>query len=658
MSRRNHRFTSFAARCGAAALAAFQMFALSPLPAMAQTSADTQTTTPIKHVIIIIGENRTFDHLFATYKPKAGQFVWNLLSEGIVKADGSPGPNYALSAQYQAMDTGTYSSSPQEKSLYDHIPPLLAGGPEAPSPNGVPFESLSAAEQVDHGLAPSYYKYLLTGATGLAPGSIDTRLANVNDLGSGVYPLTPSITADDYANSPVHRFFQMWQQVDCNADYATEFNPSGCRNDLFPWVEVSVGVGSNGKAQPAGFNDMTTGEGSTSMGFYNMAEGQVSYLKHLADQYTLSDNYHQAVMGGTGANHIFLGYGDDIYYTNASGNAVAPPANQIENPNPMANTNNYYTQDGYSGGSYVDCGDTSQPGVAPIVDYLGSLKRPVQPNCQRGHYYIVNNYNPGYLGNGGLGITTSTYTVPPSNLRGIADELLDHNISFKWYGEDWDLYVNDPTESNPADAYCNICNFLQYSTRIMTSPTLRSEHIAGEEQLFDDLSSGSLPAVSWVKPSGFNDGHPASSKIDIFEGFVKKVLNHLQANPKLWATTAVFITVDEGGGYYDSGYIQPLDFFGDGTRIPLIVVSPYSRGGRVDHAYADHVSTMKFIEKNWGLSPVTSRSRDNLPNPVTAAWNPYVPTNGPAIDDLMSAFNFHQKPTDPDHDGDNDSGQH
>ena len=48
----------------------------------------------------------------------------------------------------------------------------------------------------------------------------------------------------------------------------------------------------------------------------------------------------------------------------------------------------------------------------------------------------------------------------------------------------------------------------------------------------------------------------------------------------------------------NSGYVQPLDFFGDGTRIPLIIVSPYSSGGRVVHDYADHVSLLKFIERN------------------------------------------------------------
>jgi phospholipase C len=88
------------------------------------------------------------------------------------------------------------------------------------------------------------------------------------------------------------------------------------------------------------------------------------------------------------------------------------------------------------------------------------------------------------------------------------------------------------------------------------------------ENLYTAIANGTLPAVSYVKPSGWVDGHPASSKIDLFEGFVQKIVEAVQGNPTLWASTAIFITMDEGGGYYDSGYVQPLDFFGDGTRIP------------------------------------------------------------------------------------------
>jgi phospholipase C len=143
-----------------------------------------------------------------------------------------------------------------------------------------------------------------------------------------------------------------------------------------------------------------------------------------------------------------------------------------------------------------------------------------------------------------------------------------------------------------------------------------------------------------VKPSEVVDGHPASSKLNLFEGFTKKIIDAVQANPALWRDTAIFVTFDEGGGYYDSGYVQPLDFFGDGTRIPLLIVSPYSTGGAINHGYADHVSIIKFIERNWKLSPISGRSRDNFPNPKTSPRNPYVPLNSPALSDLWDAFQF------------------
>ncbi len=70
------------------------------------------------------------------------------------------------------------------------------------------------------------------------------------------------------------------------------------------------------------------------------------------------------------------------------------------------------------------------------------------------------------------------------------------------------------------------------------------------------------------------------------------------------------------------------------------MVSPYTTAGHISHTYTDHASILKFIEANWGLAPLTGRSRDNFPNPVTSAQNPYVPLNSPAIGDLMDLFNF------------------
>jgi phospholipase C len=624
-----------------------------PVSAAAQPPAQqTPTASPIKHVIVIIGENRSFDHVFATYKPKNGQTVSNLLSKGIITENGTPGPNYSLSAQYSAVDStsvgaGTYAISPPEKTLYSNIPPVVAGGPTTPY-----LPSVAAAREIEPGqLWPSYYVDLTIGGTGLEAYAVpDTRIPNVLELPEGAFQLTsPTLTYNDYANSPVHRFYQMWQQADCSAAYATADNPSGCLNDLFPWVEVTIGCGSDGcstgSTKPP-TNYLGTGEGSTSMEFFNVLKGDAPYMKALADAYTLSDNFHQSVMGGTMANHIEFGFADSIWYSDGKGNAKVPPLHEIENPNPRPGTNNWYDADGYGagngtgGGSYVNCSDLGQPGVPAIVNYLEELPRPVNPNCDAGHYYILNNYNPGYNGDGSSSLPISPFTLPGSSVRHIGDALMEKNISWKYYGDGWNVFLSDPTFSNPLNTYCNICNPFNYATDIMTNATLRTEHIQDSQNIYEDIKAGELPSVSIVKPGWPSDGHPASSKLELFEGFVKNIVNAVQANPAVWASTAIFITEDEGGGYYDSGYIQPVDFFGDGTRIPLLIVSPFTQGGQVTHSYTDHVSLIKFIERNFGLKPLTGRSRDNLPNPKTLASNPYVPLNTPAIGDLFDAFNF------------------
>jgi phospholipase C len=600
---------------------------------------DTATATPIQHVIVIVGENRTFDHLFATYQPPTGQTVNNLLSEGIVNADGTPGPNYALAAQDNAKVFGAFQLAPQLKNPWKFLPPTnVQFAPPSPSDaHPAPFQTITAAEAAEAGLLSSDYGLLTTGATGLNYGAVDTRLKNVYQLPNGPYQLTPDIGYDDYAGSPVHRFYQMWQQADCNVKYATSTNPSGCKSDLFPYVEVSIGAGSNGAVRPNPFTLETTFEGSISMGFYNMAQGDVPYFKSLAQTYAISDNYHQPVMGGTGANSFMLGAADDVWYSDGSGNVATPPTNQIEDSTPQQGTNNWWAQDGYSGGTYSNCSDKTQPGVKQVLSYLSSLPYKPNPNCAPGTYYLLNNYAPGYFGDGT--VNTGEFVIPPSTVPTIADSLDVANVSWKYYGDDWNLYQQDPGYSNPYNAYCDICNFTQYETSIMTNATERQDNEKDVTDLYNDIYNGTLPAVSYVKPSGFVDGHPASSKFDLFEAFVKKIVTQVQANPTLWATTAIFVTVDEGGGYYDSGYIQPLDFFGDGTRIPLLVISPYSTGGTVSHSYADHVSILKFIEYNWGLSPISGRSRDNLPNPIVGS-NPYVPVNSPAISNLTDMFNF------------------
>ena len=570
------------------------------------------TRTPIKHVIIIVGENHTFDNLFGTYKPKAGQKISNLLSKGIVNADGSPGPHFDLARQLIGSDTDKYH-----------------------------------AETASTGVYPTLPQPYTTYGIGLPQGVPDTRFPT--NLPNGPYQISKYVPYAAYTGDPVHRFFQMWQDAD------------GGKHDKFAWVEQTIGTGSNGNPPPGGgFNPK---EGAISMGFYNMNpftdaagkanSGDAPIFKSLADQYAISDNYHQAIMGGTGANFQALVSADAAFFTDPvklDGSPAVPFSNQIENPDPVAGTNNYYTQDGYGGGSYVNCSDPTAPGVASVDAQLRH-QGVWRTNCAPDHYYLVNNYNLYWnqTSSNPRALGPTSFTLPPQSNPTIADVLTRHGVSWKYYsgdrGDDATTFANS-VDGVPLlfHSYCGICDPLTGYLSIMKNPAEEAK-LQSYGAFLSDVHAGTLPAVSFVRPFESLAGHPADSTTDLYELFLQDLISQVKSNPSLWASTAIFITTDEGGGYYDSGYIQALDFFGDGTRIPLIVVSPFVKHGHVDHTYADHVSLLKFIERNWRLPTIARRTRDNLPNPIAARENPYEPINGPAIGDMMSFFDF-------DHDGD------
>jgi phospholipase C len=577
-------------------------------------AAEPQPATPIEHLIVIIGENQTFDAVFATYRPANGETVRNLLSQGIVLADGSPGPNFARAEQRRAQSGAHYSIDPPRAAAYESLPrPTLIGvtdadfhavgnGPDERIPAGLPSGPFPLSRYV-----PS--------ATGDSPPTLAAGTAQLS-----------AATGD-----PVHRFFQMWQQ--CGVENRAL--------DLYTWVAVTVGKGGDSRGVMPG----DTGQGGELMGFRNMAAGDAAYLRGLADRYALSDNYHQSMMGGTGMNFFMFVTGDVPFY-NVAGRAAVPPENQIENPDPVAGSENFYQHDGYEGGSYVNCSDRGSPGVAAILEALDHAG--VGSRCEPGHYYLLNNYSPGYDLDGHLQpLGAHNFTYPPQSVPTIAEALSKRGVSWKWY-----IGARDPadlaTEMRTLHLPFETARRVQYnpdgdpltaSTAVMTQPALRSR-IQGLGAFYRDLEHGTLPAVSFIVPKNRDSGHPGYSVIANYESVVRDIVQRVQSRPRLWAHAALIATTDEGGGNFDSGYIQMIDFFGDGPRIPLLVISPYARHGHVDHVYNDHVSILKFIERNWHLEPLSARSRDNLPDPISDVSDPYRPRNSPAVGDLTTLFDF------------------
>src|SRR5450755_1490491 len=271
--------------------ASLAMLIAFPIPMAAQNlsvDADNdhpRTETPIKHVIVLIGENRTFDHIFATYLPRSEDAVSNLLSKGIIKADGTPGQHFVKAAQFQAVppfNTKYFISLDNgDKAPYQTLPgPTLNFAPNTTTfPPGTPASFLAVIEP---SLDADDLNLLTTGGTGLGQSFIlpdpDTRVENYNALPNGPFPLAgTALPYDSYAGDTTHRLFEMWQQSDCNIANATRHNPSGCLSDLYPFVITNYtnqfdpfhgGIDDNG--------------GGNSMAFYNVQNGDVPVLKRLA----------------------------------------------------------------------------------------------------------------------------------------------------------------------------------------------------------------------------------------------------------------------------------------------------------------------------------------------------------------------------------------
>lgn len=591
--------------------------ALAPLAAQAEPPA----RTPIRHLVVVVGENVTFDALFATYRPPNGQTVRNLLSEGLVRADGSPGPAYARALQHRQHNRdGQWTLDLARGAPYARLPqPSLAG-----------VFNAKTLEALDPDPDPRFASMYARG-----PFQITRHAAYGTDFGLE--------TGD-----PVHRFFQMWQQN------------GGSNADLgrYTWVATTAGRGPD----TPGITPEHIGQGAELMGFLNMAAGDAPIFRALAERYALSDNYHQSIQGGTTANFLALATGDVARYE-LEARPATPPLKQIEDPTPQAGTENFYTRDGGHGGAYARCDNATAPGVAAIHRHLKRLKR--DANCAPGTYYLLNNQEPPFLPDGTADTARPDHLVyPPQTIPEIGTALTTGGIRWAWYtgGRDGTDLTDDPLyagsarlarerlagadDARLAVATATIAREMIYNNsgdplvsfpRVIHGPD-RSK-LQNLDALHAAIADGSLPSVSFVVPKNIDSGHPGYSVSARYEAFVQDLVARFEANPTLFASTALVITTDEGGGYFDSGWIQTLDFFGDGPRIPLLVVSPYARRGHVDHVYQDHASVLKFIEYNWNLPPLSARSRDRLPNPRPGK-DPYRPANPPAVGDLTSMFDF------------------
>jgi phospholipase C len=151
------------------------------------------------------------------------------------------------------------------------------------------------------------------------------------------------------------------------------------------------------------------------------------------------------------------------------------------------------------------------------------------------------------------------------------------------------------------------------------------KHLVDLKEFYKDLRDGSLPEVTWIVPMLRDSEHPPQPLV---EGmwYVTSLVNAVMQSP-YWKDSAIILTWDDYGGFYD--HVQPptVDAFGYGPRVPAIVISPYAKRGYISHFPYDFTSVLKFIEERWNLGHLTAR--DDRAN------------------DMSDAFDFDQKPLAP-----------
>jgi acid phosphatase len=365
--------------------------------------------------------------------------------------------------------------------------------------------------------------------------------------------------------------------------------------------------------------------GSCTWGPCNMVAAQQAELPNyfaIATQYTLGDNFYSSLHGPSFPNHLFT----------------------------IAAQSGGYGAGGWDGGGFggsdLDGGILRDAGPAPLLGARDNptvnLGAPPPPISSIGAFPDYQGYEPAGVapdaGAGGCDSQTDARVLvvdpegevesiyPCFDMTTLGDLLSDAGISWRMYGA---------TQDPGADyRFWTIYNAIRH----IRESAAWDQHVFPGDQVFADLDAGTLPTVSWI--SGYSSGgkdyseHPPARSC-VGENWTVDFLNQLGASP-LWASTAVFITWDDFGGFYDHVAPPYVDGYGMGIRVPLLVVSPYALQGHTDSTAGEFASVLKFIEDVYGLPRLTNRDaqttnlfQDFNFGQTPVPWTPLTPRTCP-----------------------------
>ena len=312
------------------------------------------------------------------------------------------------------------------------------------------------------------------------------------------------------------------------------------------------------------YNSVYGNSGGLTMGYY---QTKLLPLYKMASEYTLCDSFFHSAFGGSFLNHMWL-------------IAAATPSF----PNPPSS-------------------------MEAQLDASGKLKQDGQLTPDG---FIV---NTSFTKNSPHPKSADTTTLVPNlNLPTIGDRLSEKGISWAWYSGGW----NDATAGNPAPTFQFHHQPFAFFAKYADGTQGRKEHLKDEQDFLVSAKNGTLPAVSFVKPLGKYNEHPGYAVLEEGEKHTLDLINAVLDGPD-GKDAVIIVTYDEHGGFWDHVTPPVVDKWGPGTRVPTIIISPFAKRGFVDHTQYETVSILSFIEKRWGLQPLSSR--DQNANPFKNAFD-------------------------------------
>jgi acid phosphatase len=303
------------------------------------------------------------------------------------------------------------------------------------------------------------------------------------------------------------------------------------------------------------------------MGYYHTADLP---LAAEAAEYTLCDHFFHGVFGGSLQNHIFLVSAGVAQFSNAPtsihravlDDAGAPVADASGKPQ-----DGPLTPDGFVVGTLFPAAGPHPPATPP------------------------------------------EQLVPPQTFPTIGDSLTAKGLDWAWYAEGWNEILAGPALN---DAGTDGATLFQYNHQPFAYFDGYGEgqpgraHLRDESEFMSAAASGTLPAVSFVKPDGIDNEHPSYTSVIAGEGHARGLIDAVRSGPA-WADTAIIVTYDENGGFWDHVAPPAGDKWGPGTRVPTLVISPFARKGFVDATVYDTSSILALIEHRFGLAPLGTR---------------------------------------------------